>query len=85
MIAPNNNVASIILAVLKYIVKFINDNLERDIAIFLLIAIAISMLYKRGATISIAKEGYIVEVGVACLMAIEAFTAYIEAKLETIK
>ncbi|KIW18019.1 L-serine ammonia-lyase [Exophiala spinifera] len=83
--APTNGAAGIIPAVLKYVVEFVSDDPERDIATFLLTAAAIGMLYKRGATISAAEGGCMAEVGVACSMAAGAFAACMGAKPETIE
>ncbi|KAI1091820.1 serine dehydratase alpha chain-domain-containing protein [Rostrohypoxylon terebratum] len=83
--APTNGAAGIIPAVLKYLIEFISDDVERDILTFLLTASAIGMLYKRGATISAAEGGCMAEVGVACSMAAGAFAACMGASPEVIE
>jgi L-serine deaminase len=83
--APTNGAAGIIPAVLKYTIEFLSDDIERDIATFLLTAAAIGMLYKRGATISAAEGGCMAEVGVACSMAAGAFAACMGASPEVIE
>ncbi|KAJ9629983.1 hypothetical protein H2204_008787 [Knufia peltigerae] len=83
--APTNGAAGIIPAVLKYVIEFVSDDPERDVATFLLTAAAIGMLYKRGATISAAEGGCMAEVGVACSMAAGAFAACMGARPETIE
>ena len=83
--APTNGAAGIIPAVLKYMLEFISDDPERDIATFLLTAAAIGMLYKRGATISAAEGGCMAEVGVATSMSSGAFAAVLGATPEAIE
>ncbi|CAE6487791.1 unnamed protein product [Rhizoctonia solani] len=53
--SPTNGASGVIPAVLKYIVEFISEDPEKDIATFLLTAGAIGMLFKRGSTISAAE------------------------------
>jgi L-serine deaminase len=83
--APTNGAAGIIPAVLKYLIEFISDDLERDVPTFLLTSAAIGMLYKRGASISAAEGGCMAEVGVACSMAAGAFAACMGASPEIIE
>ncbi|ELU43588.1 L-serine dehydratase [Rhizoctonia solani AG-1 IA] len=81
--SPTNGASGVIPAVLKYIVEFISEDPEKDIATFLLTAGAIGMLFKRGSTIS-AAEGCQAEVGVACSMAAAGFAACMGASPEVI-
>ncbi|KAJ1306861.1 hypothetical protein OPQ81_007846 [Rhizoctonia solani] len=81
--SPTNGASGVIPAVLKYIVEFISEDPEKDIATFLLTAAAIGMLFKRGSTIS-AAEGCQAEVGVACSMAAAGFAACMGASPEVI-
>lgn len=83
--APTNGAAGIVPAVLKYLVEFISDDPERDVATFLLTAAALGMLFKRGATISAAEGGCMAEVGVACAMSAGAFAACMGASPETVE
>ncbi len=71
--APTNGAAGIIPAVMHYMNRFINKNLDeydmQSINSFLLTAGAIGMLYQKNASISGADVGCQGEVGVACSMA----------------
>jgi len=71
--APTNGAAGIIPAVIQYMNRFINKNLDDydmdSINNFLLTAGAIGMLYQKNASISGADVGCQGEVGVACSMA----------------
>ncbi|KAH7335226.1 serine dehydratase alpha chain-domain-containing protein [Rhizoctonia solani] len=82
--SPTNGASGVIPAVLKYIVEFISEDPEKDIATFLLTAAAIGMLFKRGSTISAAEVGCQAEVGVACSMAAAGFAACMGASPEVI-
>ncbi|KAG9098095.1 hypothetical protein FRC06_006817 [Ceratobasidium sp. 370] len=82
--SPTNGASGVIPAVLKYIVEFISEDPEKDIATFLLTAAAIGMLFKRGSTISAAEGGCQAEVGVACSMAAAGFAACMGASPEVI-
>ena len=71
--APTNGAAGIVPAVMHYMNRFINKNLDeydmKAINKFLLTAGAIGMLYQKNASISGADVGCQGEVGVACSMA----------------
>lgn len=71
--APTNGAAGIVPAVMHYMNRFINKNLDEydmeAINSFLLTAGAIGMLYQKNASISGADVGCQGEVGVACSMA----------------
>ncbi|KAG9117686.1 hypothetical protein FRC07_007360, partial [Ceratobasidium sp. 392] len=82
--SPTNGASGVIPAVLKYIVEFISEDPEKDVATFLLTAAAIGMLFKRGSTISAAEGGCQAEVGVACSMAAAGFAACMGASPEII-
>ncbi|KDN36912.1 hypothetical protein RSAG8_10531, partial [Rhizoctonia solani AG-8 WAC10335] len=82
--SPTNGASGVIPAVLKYVVEFISEDPEKDIATFLLTAAAIGMLFKRGSTISAAEGGCQAEVGVACSMAAAGFAACMGASPEII-
>ncbi|KZT56801.1 L-serine ammonia-lyase [Calocera cornea HHB12733] len=82
--SPTNGASGLIPAVLKWVVEFISEDPEQDIATFLLTASAIGMLFKRGATISAAEGGCQAEVGVACSMAAAGFAAVMGATPEII-
>ena len=75
--APTNGAAGVIPAVLKYLKKFHASHtkpfMHRD---FLLIAAAIGLIFKKGATISGAEGGCQAEIGTACAMA-SAGMAYV--------
>jgi len=82
--SPTNGAAGVIPAVLKYIIEFVSDDIEKSIKTFLLTASAVGMLFKRGSTISAAEGGCQAEVGVACSMASAGFAACMGASPETI-
>lgn len=73
--APTNGAAGVIPAVLKYLKKFHSSQtrpfMHRD---FLLIASAIGIIFKKGATISGAEGGCQAEIGTACAMASAGMT-----------
>ncbi len=73
--APTNGAAGVIPAVLKYYIEHHAGSSEKDHVPFLLVAAAIAILYKKGASISAAEVGCQGEVGVACSMAAGALTA----------
>lgn len=73
--APTNGAAGIIPAVLQYYIKMTEDSNDEGIVTFLLIAGAMGILYKKGASISAAEMGCMGEVGVACSMAAAGLTA----------
>ncbi|EJU03904.1 L-serine ammonia-lyase [Dacryopinax primogenitus] len=82
--SPTNGASGLIPAVLKWVLEFISEDPEQDIATFLLTAGAIGMLFKRGATISAAEGGCQAEVGVACSMAAAGFAAVMGGSPEII-
>ncbi len=67
--APTNGAAGVIPAVIHYYQKFVSNATEEGIVNFLLVAGAVGILYKKGASISAAEMGCMGEVGVACSMA----------------
>lgn len=67
--APTNGAAGIIPAVMHYYHQFSGKYCEEGIVTFLLVAGAIGILYKEGASLSAAEVGCQGEVGVACSMA----------------
>lgn len=73
--APTNGAAGIIPAVLQYYTKLTDNPNEEGIVTFMLIAGAMGILYKKGASISAAEMGCMGEVGVACSMAAAGLTA----------
>ena len=73
--APTNGAAGVVPAVLKYFIKYIQDNDQQKIRDFLITAAIIGMLYKMNASISGAEAGCQAEVGTACSMAAAALTA----------
>ena len=78
--APTNGAAGIIPAVLRYYLDHMCDpkdakQRERDAIEFLLVAGAIGILYKEGASLSAAEVGCQGEVGVACSMAAGALAS----------
>jgi L-serine dehydratase len=83
--APTNGAAGIIPAVLHYYLTF-SPNAKREDAIdFLLVAGAIAILYKKGASISGAEVGCQGEVGTACSMAAAALAAMLGGTLYQIE
>ncbi|MCC6263184.1 MAG: L-serine ammonia-lyase [Bryobacterales bacterium] len=78
--APTNGAAGIIPSVLRYYLRhmanFASDEArKRDTAEFLMVAGAIGILYKVGASLSAAEVGCQGEVGVACSMAAGALAS----------
>ncbi len=73
--APTNGSAGVIPAVLCYYLKFVENATEDGIITFFLVAAAIGILYKKGASISAAEMGCMGEIGVACSMAAAGLTA----------
>ena len=67
--APTNGAAGVIPAVIKYLEMFGDNFTEDDVVTFMLVAAAIGILYKKGASISAAEMGCMGEVGVASSMA----------------
>ncbi|KAJ7576787.1 L-serine ammonia-lyase [Mycena floridula] len=82
--SPTNGAAGVIPAVLKYIIEFLSDDIDKSVTTFLLTASAVGMLFKRGSTISAAEGGCQAEVGVACAMAAAGFAACMGASPETV-
>lgn len=73
--APTNGAAGIIPAVMHYYQKFHPQPTDDGIVTFMLVAGAVGILYKLGASISAAEMGCMGEVGVACSMAAAGLTA----------
>lgn len=73
--APTNGAAGIIPAVMHYYEKFTENATDEGIITFMLVAGAMGILYKEGASISAAEMGCMGEVGVACSMAAAGLTA----------
>lgn len=73
--APTNGAAGVVPAVLNYYLDFYPDAKPEDAIDFLLVAGAIAILCKKGASISGAEVGCQGEVGSACSMAAGALTA----------
>lgn len=73
--APTNGAAGVIPAVLKYYEHFIPEASSKGIVDFMLVAGAMGILFKKGASISAAEMGCMGEVGVACAMAAAGLTA----------
>lgn len=83
--APTNGAAGIIPAVLNYHQTFYPEATPDDAIHFLLVAGAIGILYKKGASISGAEVGCQGEVGVACSMAAAALTSVLGGTLYQIE
>lgn len=73
--APTNGAAGVIPAVLRYYEEMTDNPSPEGIVTFMLVAAAIGILYKKGASISAAEMGCMGEVGVACSMAAGGLTA----------
>lgn len=73
--APTNGAAGVIPAVMHYYSKFTPNASDEGIITFMLVAGAMGILYKLGASISAAEMGCMGEVGVACSMAAGGLTA----------
>ncbi len=73
--APTNGAAGVVPAVLHYYLDFYPQAKLEHAIDFLLVAGAMAILYKKGASISGAEVGCQGEVGVACSMAAGALTA----------
>lgn len=78
--APTNGAAGVIPAVLRYYLDHMHGSRapgkrEHDTVEFLLVAGAIGILYKEGASLSAAEVGCQGEVGVACSMAAGALAS----------
>lgn len=83
--APTNGAAGIIPAVLHYYEVLNDDASDEGIITFMLVAGAIGILYKEGASISAAEMGCMGEVGVACSMAAAGLTASLGGSNEQIE
>ncbi|MBP9726618.1 MAG: L-serine ammonia-lyase, partial [Gammaproteobacteria bacterium] len=83
--APTNGAAGIIPAVLHYYLTFYPHVNENKIIEFLLTAAAITILFKKNASISGAEVGCQGEVGVASSMAAGALTAVLGGTLEQVE
>jgi L-serine dehydratase len=83
--APTNGAAGIIPATLHYYLTFYPQAAPKDAIDFLLVAGAIAVLYKKGASISGAEVGCQGEVGVASSMAAGALTALLGGSLDQIE
>lgn len=77
--APTNGASGIIPAVLHYYQKFTQNPTDEGIIKFFLVATAIGILYKEGASLSAAEMGCQGEVGVACSMAAAGLAAALGA------
>ncbi|CDZ81360.1 L-serine dehydratase 1 [Candidatus Rubidus massiliensis] len=73
--APTNGSSGVIPAVIKYYRTFVEGANDEGVMTILLVAGAIGILYKEGASISAAEMGCMGEVGVACSMAAAGLTA----------
>lgn len=83
--APTNGAAGVIPAVMHYYAKYHPDASDEGIITFMLVAGAIGILYKLGASISAAEMGCMGEVGVACSMAAGGLAACYGASVEQIE
>lgn len=83
--APTNGAAGVIPAVLHYYVNMTPNPSDEGIITFFLVAGAIGILYKEGASISAAEMGCMGEVGVACSMAAAGLTASLGGTPEQIE
>jgi len=87
--APTNGAAGIVPAVIHYMNRFLNKNLqefdEESIFNFLITAGAIGTLYQKNASISGADVGCQGEVGVACSMAAGALAEYMGGSIDQIE
>lgn len=83
--APTNGSAGVIPAVLKFYIEMTENPTEEGIVTFLLVAGAIGILYKIGASISAAEMGCMGEVGVACSMAAAGLTAALGGTVQQIE
>ncbi len=78
--APTNGAAGVIPSVLRYYLRHVAheasaEKKDRDAVEFLMVAGAIGILYKEGASLSAAEVGCQGEVGVACSMAAGALAS----------
>lgn len=73
--APTNGAAGVIPAVMHYYMNLIDGANDQGVVTFMLVAGAVGILYKEGASISAAEMGCMGEVGVACSMAAAGLAA----------
>ncbi len=73
--APTNGASGVIPSVIQYYLNMTDSPTDDGIVTFLLVAGAMGILYKKGASISAAEMGCMGEVGVACSMAAGGLTA----------
>jgi len=83
--APTNGAAGVIPSVMHYYRKFVKNYSEEGLLNFMLVAGAIGILYKKGASISAAEMGCMGEVGVACSMAAAGLCAALGGTNEQIE
>lgn len=83
--APTNGAAGVIPAVIKYYTTKTENPTDEGIVTFLLVAGAMGILFKEGASISAAEMGCMGEVGVACSMAAGGLTAALGGSNEQIE
>ncbi len=83
--APTNGAAGVIPSVMHYYRKFVSSYSEEGLIQFMLVAGAIGILYKKGASISAAEMGCMGEVGVACSMAAAGLCAALGGTNEQIE
>jgi L-serine dehydratase len=83
--APTNGAAGVVPAVLHYYLDFYPEASPDDAIDFLLVAGAIAILYKKGASISGAEVGCQGEVGAACSMAAGALTSMLNGTIYQIE
>jgi L-serine dehydratase len=79
--APTNGAAGVIPAVMRFYFDFYPDFTRDQLRDFLLVAGAIAILYKHGASLSAAEVGCQGEIGVAASMAAGALTAVLGGTL----
>lgn len=73
--APTNGAAGVIPSVINYYLNMTENPSDDGIVTFMLVAGAMGILFKKGASISAAEMGCMGEVGVACSMAAGGLTA----------
>lgn len=83
--APTNGAAGVVPATLKYYMTFTENPTIEGVVNFLLVAGAMGILFKLGASISAAEMGCMGEVGVACSMAAAGLTAALGGSSEQIE
>lgn len=82
--APTNGAAGVIPSVIKYYATLCKGD-DAGVVRFLLVAAAVGILYKEGASISAAEMGCQGEIGVACSMAAAGLTAALGGSLSQIE